>query len=128
MYFSSFFFFCILIQFSSQKYSLKPIPEGNGKLNSKYKHNSNENNIFFIFLNFKQGSRAPLYLTNNNTDILGGKWPRGEDELTNIVLIMIEQLILFNLIYWDYIVIYLILILIILILIIPIKQIIKMKN
>lgn len=80
----SFFLFkiisIILIVFS-YKQEFNPIPKGNGELNDKYNHRGEENNLFFIFFTFRHGARSPLFL-DNNTDILGGKWPKG-GELTN---------------------------------------------
>ena len=52
----------------------KPIPKGNGKLNSQYAHNSTDN-LYFIFEHFRHGARSPCsggFV--NNTDDLGGKW------------------------------------------------------
>ena len=71
-----------LITFSYEQ-EFNPIPEGNGKLNQKYNHHNDENNLFFIFLNFRHGARAPLYFIDNNTDMLGGKWHM-KGELTKL--------------------------------------------
>ena len=69
---------------SSSIEGFNPIPDGNGVLNEKYSHYKNdENNLYFIFLNFRHGARAPLYLKQNNTDMLGGKWPI-KGEITNL--------------------------------------------
>jgi hypothetical protein len=57
------------------------IPEGNGKLNDVYNHTYEEDNLFFIVLNFRHGARAPLFLIDNYTDMLGGKWHK-KGELT----------------------------------------------
>ena len=70
----------ILITFSYED-DFNPIPKGNGKLNARYNHNSEENNLFFIFLSFRHGARAPLYMINNK-DMLGGEWLMKGD-LTN---------------------------------------------
>ena len=52
----------LLFSLSCQK-EFNPIPEGNGKLNSIYSH-QNETNLFFIFLNFRNGARSPIFLIN----------------------------------------------------------------
>ena len=54
--------------------NFKPIPKGNGKLNSLYAHKST-NNLYFIFEHFRHGARSPCnggFV--NKTDDLGGKW------------------------------------------------------
>ena len=71
----------ILIQISKE-IEFNPIPEGNGKLNQEYSH-QNENNLFFIFLNFRHGARASLHLIDDYNDMLGGNW-EGKGELTNL--------------------------------------------
>ena len=70
----------IIIICSSSEEAFKPIPDGNGMLNDEYNHYTNEeNNLYFIFFHFRHGARAPLYLRDNHTDMLGGKWPiKGE--------------------------------------------------
>ena len=74
MIFLSFISFLIVIIFSFEE-SFNPIPEGNGKINAKYNHSIKENNLFFVFMHFRHGARAPLYLRkDNHTDMLGGKW------------------------------------------------------
>ena len=61
-----------------------PIPEGNGILNAKYGHTTEEKNLFFVFIHFRHGARSPIYLrSDNHTDMLGGKWPTF-GELTNL--------------------------------------------
>jgi len=71
----------ILIQ-DSYEVEFNPIPEGNGILNQEYSH-KNENNLFFIFLNFRHGARSSLHLIDNYNDMLGGNW-EGKGELTNL--------------------------------------------
>ena len=71
----------ILIQISNE-IEFNPIPEGNGKLNQEYSH-KNENNLFFIFLNFRHGARSSVHLINDYNDMLGGNW-EGKGELTNL--------------------------------------------
>ena len=61
----------IKISFSS---SFQSIPKGNGILNMKYNHSS-DNNLYFIFQHFRHGARTTCEgKIINNTDILGGKW------------------------------------------------------
>ena len=67
----------------SYEQEFNPIPEGNGNLNDIYSHNGEENNLYFIFLNFRHGARAPLFFIDNNTDMLGGKWHM-KGELTKL--------------------------------------------
>lgn len=81
MNFSSFIFKILIIKLISFsiEFQFNPIPEGNGKLNSEYNHKSEENNLFFIFLSFRHGARASLYLIDDYNDMLGGNWPvKGE--------------------------------------------------
>ena len=70
----------IIIFGSSSEEIFNPIPDENGMLNDEYNHyNNEEHNLYFIFFHFRHGARAPLYLRDNNTDMLGGKWPiKGE--------------------------------------------------
>ena len=86
MKFHYFFLFKIsiilLISLSIEK-EFNPIPQENGKLNAEYNHQQNEKNLFFIFLNFRHGARAPIFLINDTTDMLGGKWLI-KSELTNL--------------------------------------------
>ena len=86
MNFLSFFLYKILtillISLSYEK-QFNPIPKGNGKINAKYNHYRNEeDNLFFIFLTFRHGARAPNFLIDKNTDMMGGKW-LSKAELTN---------------------------------------------
>ena len=80
---SFFLFHALLIILISFSYGddFNPIPKGNGKLNARYNHISEEDNLFFIFLSFRHGARAPLYITDK-TDMLGGEW-NAKGELTN---------------------------------------------
>ena len=71
----------ILITFSYGDDEFNPIPLGNGKLNARYNHGSEEDNLFFIFLSFRHGARSPLYM-EDKTDMLGGEWQM-KGELTN---------------------------------------------
>ena len=83
MSYFAFFLFKILpiiIISSSSEEEFKPIPDENGMLNDEYNHyNTEEHNLYFIFFHFRHGARAPLYLRDNHTDMLEGKWPiKGE--------------------------------------------------
>ena len=72
----------LLISFSFEDDEFNPIPENNGILNEQYNHYRNiEDNLFFIFLNFRHGARSPIYFKSNKTDMLGGKW-HNKGELT----------------------------------------------
>lgn len=86
MNFLFFFFYKILLillfSFTYEE-NFNPIPIGNGKLNDIYNHNKNEEeNLYFIFLTFRHGARAPNFLIDKFNDILGGKWI-SKGELTN---------------------------------------------
>ena len=81
---SFFLFHALLIILISFSYGddFNPIPKGNGKLNARYNHISEEDNLFFIFLSFRHEARAPLYTITDKTDMLGGEW-NAKGELTN---------------------------------------------
>ena len=72
----------ILIIYTFEQ-EFNPIPKGNGNLNDIYNHTYEEDNLYFIFLNFRHGARSPLYLIDNYTDMLGGKWHK-KGELTEL--------------------------------------------
>lgn len=82
-YFFLFKIYIILLISLSIEKEFNPIPQENGKLNAEYNHQQNEKNLFFIFLNFRHGARAPIFLINDTTDMLGGKWLI-KSELTNL--------------------------------------------
>lgn len=77
MKFSSLFFLIFIttltIIFSTEDKFI-PLKPGNGILNQPYNHTSEENNLFFIFLNLRHGARSPLSLKGKHKDLLGGKW------------------------------------------------------
>ena len=78
----TFYIFIISFIFSSEE-QFNPIAPENGILNQPYNHTSQDNNLFFIFLNVRHGARSPLKLNKKHNDMFGGKW-NSNSELTSL--------------------------------------------
>ena len=76
-------FYIFIISFIFSLEDFNPILPENGILNQPYNHTSQDNNLFFIFLNVRHGARSPLKLNKKHNDMFGGKW-NSNSELTSL--------------------------------------------